>query len=228
MVVPKKGTSTMLARPCRVVLSWLAFQQGPGVSCKRVLLLLLGVRAASVVAIFAHAAAEFIVGLHIRGVSLLDVCLALCACAPLGAVLCSVGIFAQAKQMFVCHAAPLVEHCDTYLWLFPALCWLVVNSGEVLPGIFSVGSGRGLRYAAVVLAIAFWSVFQERRLGGSSGGAPEPSTWVSSVKGGAFDRVSGRGAGQVSRLRWWDFVCPEGREVCFISRTLCALLDGSL
>ncbi|MQL87852.1 hypothetical protein Taro_020401 [Colocasia esculenta] len=50
MVVPKKGTSTLLARPCRVSIRWLAFQQGPSMSCRRVLLLLLGVRAASEVA----------------------------------------------------------------------------------------------------------------------------------------------------------------------------------
>ncbi|MQL94420.1 hypothetical protein Taro_027080 [Colocasia esculenta] len=27
---------------------------------------------------------------------------------------------------------------------------------------------------------------------------------------------------------WWDFVCPHGQEVCFISRALWALPDGSL
>ncbi|MQM22055.1 hypothetical protein Taro_055103, partial [Colocasia esculenta] len=47
MVVPKKGTSTLLARPCRVLLGehlalccrWLAFHQGPSVSYRRVWLL---------------------------------------------------------------------------------------------------------------------------------------------------------------------------------------------
>ncbi|MQL98788.1 hypothetical protein Taro_031502 [Colocasia esculenta] len=39
---------------------------------------------------------------------LLVVCLALRACASLGAVLCSVGIFARAKQMLVCRVAPLL------------------------------------------------------------------------------------------------------------------------
>ncbi|MQM11085.1 hypothetical protein Taro_043987 [Colocasia esculenta] len=58
-------------------------------------------------------------------------------------MLYSVSVFARAKQMFVCRVAPLVEHCDTCLWLLSALCWLVVNSGEVLPEFFSVGSGRG-------------------------------------------------------------------------------------
>ncbi|MQM08476.1 hypothetical protein Taro_041333, partial [Colocasia esculenta] len=44
---------------------WLAFQQGPSVSCRRVLLLLLGARATSVVAIFARAAVGFVLGLRV-------------------------------------------------------------------------------------------------------------------------------------------------------------------
>ncbi|MQM17925.1 hypothetical protein Taro_050908 [Colocasia esculenta] len=58
MSVPKKGTRALLARPCRVAVRWLAFQQGPSVSCRRVLLLLLGEHAScasSVVAVFARA-----------------------------------------------------------------------------------------------------------------------------------------------------------------------------
>ncbi|MQM13371.1 hypothetical protein Taro_046297 [Colocasia esculenta] len=54
------------------------------------------------------------------GCVLLAVCLALRACAPLGAVLCSVDIFARAKQILVCRVAPLVERCDTWLWLLSA------------------------------------------------------------------------------------------------------------
>ncbi|MQL87803.1 hypothetical protein Taro_020347 [Colocasia esculenta] len=45
----------------------------------------------------------------------LVVCLAFCACAPLCAVLYSVGIFARAKQMLVCRVAPLVERWDTWM-----------------------------------------------------------------------------------------------------------------
>ncbi|MQL85288.1 hypothetical protein Taro_017802 [Colocasia esculenta] len=156
---------------------WLAFQQGPSVSCRRLLLLLLGAHAASVVAVFVRAAVGFVLGLRIHvGLSrrlrestcsvaftgvcpcwmsplLLGcvLCLALCACAPLGAVLCSVGVFARAKQILVCHVAPLVERCDTCLWLLPALCWLVVNSGEVLQEFFSVGFGRGEVFPKTVL-----------------------------------------------------------------------------
>ncbi|MQL69934.1 hypothetical protein Taro_002246 [Colocasia esculenta] len=52
----------------------------------------------------------------------------------------------------------------------------------------------------------------------------------------ALGRVSGRGAGQVvflfvfkfPRLRWWDFMCPQGWEVCFVSCALHALPNGSL
>ncbi|MQM12607.1 hypothetical protein Taro_045528, partial [Colocasia esculenta] len=71
------------------------------------------------------------------------VCLALRACALLGTVLFSVVVVARAKQMLVCCVAPLVECCDTYLWLLSALCWLVVDPGEVLPEFFSASSGGG-------------------------------------------------------------------------------------
>ncbi|MQL99422.1 hypothetical protein Taro_032146, partial [Colocasia esculenta] len=74
----------------------------------------------------------------------LAVCLALCACAPLYVVLCSVDVFARAKQMLVCRVAPAVKRCDTCLWLLLGLCWLVVNAGEVLPWFFSVGSSGAL------------------------------------------------------------------------------------
>ncbi|MQL92815.1 hypothetical protein Taro_025447 [Colocasia esculenta] len=169
MAVPKKGTPALLARSCRVAVRWLVFQQGLGVSCKRVLLLLPGARTTSMVVRFASAVVGFIFSLRVSvgmsrrlrepacgvaftsagllpvdpGVSLLDVCLALCACTSLGAVLCLVGVFARAKQMLVCLVALLVECCDTCSWLLPTLCWLVVNSGEVLPEFFSVGSGGG-------------------------------------------------------------------------------------
>ncbi|MQM04467.1 hypothetical protein Taro_037264 [Colocasia esculenta] len=159
---------------------WLAFQQGPSVSCRRVLLLLLGVRAASVVVVSAHAVVGFVFGLRVRvgvlrrlreptcGVAfigavlwsaqpvegvlallavplllgcvlvgfplvvgvcvVLAMCFALCACAPLCAMLCLVSTVAQTKQMLVCRVAPLVEHCDTWLWLlFPQNCVVLVS-----------------------------------------------------------------------------------------------------
>ncbi|MQL83704.1 hypothetical protein Taro_016199 [Colocasia esculenta] len=84
---------------------------------------------------FAHTAIEFVVSLRVRvGVSrrLRE---------PTCGVAFTVGVFARAKQMLVCHVAPLVEHYDTCLWLLSALGWLVVNSGEVLLEFFSVGSG---------------------------------------------------------------------------------------
>ncbi|MQM06626.1 hypothetical protein Taro_039454, partial [Colocasia esculenta] len=78
-------------------------------------------------------------------------CLALRACALLGTVLCSVDGVVRAKQMLVCRVAPLVKHCDSYLWLLPALGWLVANSGEVLPEFFSVGSSGGEVFPRTVL-----------------------------------------------------------------------------
>ncbi|MQL89749.1 hypothetical protein Taro_022340 [Colocasia esculenta] len=65
-------------------------------------------------------------------------------------MLCSVGVFARAKQMLVCRVASLVERCYTCLWLLSALCWLVVNSGELLPELFSVGIGGS---ESVLLAV---------------------------------------------------------------------------
>ncbi|MQM19260.1 hypothetical protein Taro_052261 [Colocasia esculenta] len=167
---------------------------GPGVSCKRVLLLLLGACAASVVAIFARAAVGFILGLCIRGVSLLDVCLALCACAPLGAVLCSVGVFARAKQMLVCRVAPLVEHCDTCLWLLSALYWLVVNSVVVaLPS--------GLRCIA-------WLIMSYRycRLDCPCYSMPRRCR----LRCHALGRAPGSGAGQVVFLSVFEFLSCAG------------------
>ncbi|MQL95912.1 hypothetical protein Taro_028575 [Colocasia esculenta] len=74
------------------------------------------------------------------------------------------GVFARAKQMLVCRVAPWVERCDTCLWLLLALCWLVVNSGEVLLEFFSIGSCGGLRCAI--------------RLAGCSGGFSQSGALV--------------------------------------------------
>ncbi|MQM05304.1 hypothetical protein Taro_038110 [Colocasia esculenta] len=123
---------------------------------------------------FTRAAVGFVVGLHVFG------------------------IFARAKQMLVFHVAPLVERCDTCLWLLSALCLLVVNSGKVLPEFFSIGSDGSLcclvgrrcvalevevhRLVAVCsgdvfpdrLAVPLCVLvsFPERCLGGFSGGSP--------------------------------------------------------
>ncbi|MQM07625.1 hypothetical protein Taro_040467 [Colocasia esculenta] len=104
---------------------WFAFQQGPSV-----LLLLLGARAASVVAV--------------------------------SLVLRLVGVFAQAKQILVCRVAPPVERCDACLWLLSALCWLVVNSGEVFLEFFSVGSGGGLFRACFYRMLCYLRVESSR------------------------------------------------------------------
>ncbi|MQL93830.1 hypothetical protein Taro_026478, partial [Colocasia esculenta] len=63
----------------------------------------------------------------------------------------------ELSRFLVCCVAPLVEHCDTCLWLLPALCWLVVNSSEVLPEFFSVGSG-GEPLAIVLVRVALRTV----------------------------------------------------------------------
>ncbi|MQM02369.1 hypothetical protein Taro_035135 [Colocasia esculenta] len=57
--------------------------------------------------------------------------------------------------MLVCRVAPLVEHCYTCLWLLSALYWLVVNSGEVLPEFFSIGSG-GSEVSPELCGARFW------------------------------------------------------------------------
>ncbi|MQM06671.1 hypothetical protein Taro_039503 [Colocasia esculenta] len=80
----------------------------------------------------------------------------------------------ELSRCLMCCVAPLVERCNTCLWLLPAWCWQVVSFGVVLPKFFSVGSGgsedcfvlvsavvvrpQSLR-CAVGLAGAFWRVF---------------------------------------------------------------------
>ncbi|MQL73896.1 hypothetical protein Taro_006254 [Colocasia esculenta] len=59
------------------------------------------------------------------------------------------------SRCFVCRVAPLVEGCDTCLWLLSALCWLVVNSGEVLPEFFYVGSG-GSEFSLELCCARLW------------------------------------------------------------------------
>ncbi|MQL99598.1 hypothetical protein Taro_032317 [Colocasia esculenta] len=120
------------------------------------------------VAVFARAAVVFILSLHVRvGVSrrLRE---PTCGVAFTGAGLlpvdpvegsCLVGCslvvgstsLLELSRCFVCCVVPLVKRCDTCLWLLSALCRLVVNSSEVLPEFFSVGSGGGENGTLVVL-----------------------------------------------------------------------------
>ncbi|MQM23507.1 hypothetical protein Taro_056572, partial [Colocasia esculenta] len=86
------------------------------------------------------------------------VCCWLCVwpCVPVRRwVLCSTQLTSllELSRCFVCHVARLVERCDTCLWLLSALCWLVANSGEVLPKFFSVGSGGGEVFSRTVLCL---------------------------------------------------------------------------
>ncbi|MQM17401.1 hypothetical protein Taro_050371 [Colocasia esculenta] len=46
--------------------------------------------------------------------------------------------------------------------------------------------------------------------------------------GVAFTGAGLWSAEPVSRLHWWDFMCPQDREVGFVSHTLWSLPDGSL
>ncbi|MQM00505.1 hypothetical protein Taro_033238 [Colocasia esculenta] len=169
---------------------------------------------------FTRAAVGFVVVLHIRvGVSrrLKE---PTCVVAFTGAGLLlvdsvEVGILARAKQMLVCRVAPLVEHCDTCLWLLSALCWLVVNSGEVLPEFFSIGSG-GNRLAVVLVRLALRTV----------PGLSLPVVVLPPVLLAVEWFVFVLGYRCVAPV--WDFMCPCGRVVCFAPRTLRALLDGCL
>ncbi|MQM19356.1 hypothetical protein Taro_052358 [Colocasia esculenta] len=102
-----------------------------------------------------------------------------------------------------------------------------------LPCVLVMFSQIGLRYAVVVLAGAFWWVFQNGSLVALVEVLLEPvyvafagcflltAEWMAL---GAF----GGGSPQSYPLRWWDFVCPCGRVVCFASHALCALPDGGL
>ncbi|MQL97189.1 hypothetical protein Taro_029875 [Colocasia esculenta] len=200
---------------------------------------------------FTHAAVGFVLGLRVYVGVWLRLRDPACGVAFTGAGLLpvnpvEVGIFAQAKQMLVCRVAPLVERCDTGLWLLPALCWLVVNSGLVLSEFFSVGSG-GERFVVVLVRLALRTndalvVLVEV--------LPEPVvllplsavfSLLAVCLGYVLVRFSQDGSWRfwvepgclpvrfrVSRLPWWDFVSPQGREVGFISRALWALPDGSL
>ncbi|MQM13189.1 hypothetical protein Taro_046112 [Colocasia esculenta] len=137
---------------------------------------------------FARAAVGFVFGLRVHvGVSrrlrepTCDVTFTSAGLLPVDPG--GVSIFARAKQMLVCRVAPLVERGDTYLWLLSALCWLVVNSGEVLPEFFSIGSSGGLFRACFCRLLCYlkvevcccyvgWCVlvgFPEWRLGGFGG-----------------------------------------------------------
>ncbi|MQL86801.1 hypothetical protein Taro_019337 [Colocasia esculenta] len=116
---------------------WVAFQQGLSV-----LLLLLGARAASMVA-----------------VSLM--------CSRISSLLVLVEV------RFPQNCVVLVSGCcGIALWLRPLLSgWLPMRCPRGLFWLVSASccATSGLRYAAVVLAVAFWWVFPKRRLGGSSG-----------------------------------------------------------
>ncbi|MQM15291.1 hypothetical protein Taro_048233 [Colocasia esculenta] len=151
---------------------WLAFQQGSGVSCRRVLLLLLGARVASVVAVFARAVVGFVLGLPIRVVVSRRLREPTCGVAFTGAGLWSaelvkVGVFARAKQMLMCRVAPLVECCDTCLWLFEGFLSLwdyffvvyrlvALCSGDAFPELLAIVLVRVALRTISGLTVPWW------------------------------------------------------------------------
>ncbi|MQL85082.1 hypothetical protein Taro_017599 [Colocasia esculenta] len=183
----------------------------------------------------------------------LAVCLALCACAPLGAVLCSVDVIARAKQMLCvpCCTVGASLGCPMFWCGFPELLVVVLVrfALRTVPTCFCqflcylrvedyswhFGWWFPPKLPYVVLVVAALSVKMSCRCRRSVCPCCSLPGCCRS-RCGASDRVSGRGAGQfvfliifwVSRLRWWDFVCPQDREVGFISRALWALSDGHL
>ncbi|MQL95983.1 hypothetical protein Taro_028648 [Colocasia esculenta] len=116
---------------------------------------------------FARAAIGFVVDLHVRvGCVLLVLCLALRACAPLGTVLCSVGIFARAKRMLVCRVAPLVRFpqncvvlvsgcCGIALWV-RCIAWLLCSGGLTGFWLHCAADGHDLD-AKALLASTPWT-----------------------------------------------------------------------
>ncbi|MQL89076.1 hypothetical protein Taro_021646, partial [Colocasia esculenta] len=105
------------------------------------------------------------------------------------------------RRCFVCRVAPLVKHCDPYLWLL-CIAWLFCSGGvsqnclyclvgcrfvalkvEDCSWLVSSGCGAtsGLRDAAVVLAVAFWWVSQNGALVVLVEVLPEPVCVASTV-----------------------------------------------
>ncbi|MQM13214.1 hypothetical protein Taro_046137 [Colocasia esculenta] len=149
MVVPKKGTRALLVA---------SFPAGSECELQESVAAVAGCACCERGCWFTHAAFGFVLSLRVCvGVSrrLREPA---CGVAFTGAGLWS------AEPMLVCRVVPLVELCDTCLWLLPALGWLVANSSEVLPESFSIGSGGGERCPLVEvhrLAAVFWWCFPE-------------------------------------------------------------------
>ncbi|MQM20001.1 hypothetical protein Taro_053016 [Colocasia esculenta] len=210
MVVPKKGTRALLARPCRVVFRWLAFQQGPSVSYRRVLLLLLAAHAASVVAGSlvlrlgsSSACASMWNGALVVLVEVLPELV--CVASPVCCVLSVGRLFGlrsgdgsqNGSWGFGWRSSPsclvlyFVCHCSLSVEMSYRRCWLDCPCYS-LPWCCRPRCGALIVCLALVLARFSFCSFV----------CPRPC--------------------------WWDFVCPHGQEVCSISRTLWALPDGSL
>ncbi|MQM03318.1 hypothetical protein Taro_036097 [Colocasia esculenta] len=118
--------------------------------------------------------------------------------------------------------------CGVDLWVEASVVWLV-----------AIALPRGLKYAAVVLAVVFWWVFPERRLGGSGGDrllafwveVPPASSLVFVLLVAALslcgDELSLFPIG-LSMLQSTWVLSVKDREVGFISCALWALPNGGL
>ncbi|MQM23963.1 hypothetical protein Taro_057033 [Colocasia esculenta] len=122
-----------------------------------------GAHATSVVFWFARATVGFVVGLRICGGVSRRLREPTCGVAFTSAgvwsvelvegVLCLSASLLELSRCSVCRVALLVEHCDICLWLLSTLCWLVVNSGEVLPEFFAAGSGGSASLGCPVFSV---------------------------------------------------------------------------
>ncbi|MQM21810.1 hypothetical protein Taro_054855 [Colocasia esculenta] len=130
---------------------WLAFQQGPSV-----LLLLLGVRAASVVVV----SLMLRLGSCSRSSSLLVLVEVRLPqnCVVLISGCCGVALWVEVHRL-----------AAVFCWCLPELFLVVLVRGQFWLVSASCCATSGLWYAVVVLAVALWRVFPERRLGGSGG-----------------------------------------------------------
>ncbi|MQL87245.1 hypothetical protein Taro_019784 [Colocasia esculenta] len=252
MAVLKKGTCTLLARLCIVAFRWLAFQQGPSVNYRRVLLLLLGTYASSMDA----GSLVLRLGSSSACASMWGVSRRLrqpaCGVAFTGAGLWSVepveGVLALLAAPFLLGVALWVEMhrlATVFWWCFPELFVVVLvrvplplglllcsfKSSAMLPPWFEA-------YVVWLVAIALPSRLRSA-LGAFGGGSPQSCFvlfWLLLLPLGG-DELSLFPVGlSVLQTVWalsvkffgWDFVCPQDQEVGLVSRALWALPDGGL
>ncbi|MQL98380.1 hypothetical protein Taro_031087 [Colocasia esculenta] len=170
---------------------WLAFQQGPGVSCRRVLLLLLRACATSMVVVFAHAAVGFILGLCIRVVV---------SC-------CGVALWVEVHRLAACVLVMvhrLAALCSGNVFRDRLAVVLVRLALKTIPGL-----SLPCKFSQDWLALFLQFCLLRRRLL-----ALLVEVLHRAALCGAFDNVSGRGAGQVVFLFVFEFLGYAGGTSC--------------